>query len=105
MEIIDSQSSVKTVYGTAAVDICPSLLSFQEYYYKDCYLNTPPDNNTQVQGVSCQIRYKKTMPFCFKKCKNNSEKRFKEHLSSDFLCKNFMGLGQISWPQHQFEVK
>ena len=54
-----------------------------------------------LHGVSCQNRYKKTMPFC----KKNSEKRFKEHLSSDFLCKNFIGLGQISWPQHQFEVQ
>ena len=52
MEIIDSQSTVKTVFGTAAVDVCPSLLSFQEFYYKDCYLNTPPDNNTQVLSFS-----------------------------------------------------
>ena len=33
------------------------------------------------------------------------KKSFKENLSSDFLCTNFMGLGQISWQQHQFEVK
>ena len=29
------------------------------------------------------------------KGKNRSEKRFKEHTSSGFLCKNFMSLGQI----------
>ena len=33
------------------------------------------------------------------------KKRFKEYLSSNFLRKNFMGLGQISWLQHQFEVQ
>ena len=33
------------------------------------------------------------------------KKSFKEHLSSDFLCKNFIDFGQISQPQHQFEVK
>ena len=40
-----------------------------------------------------------------KNAKKSSEKKFKKHSSSDFICKNFMGLSQISWPQHQIEVK
>jgi len=33
------------------------------------------------------------------------KKKFKELLSSNILCENFMGLVQILWPQHQFEEK
>ena len=40
-----------------------------------------------------------------KNAKTVLKKRFKQRLNSDFLCKYFMGLGQMSWPQHQFEVK
>ena len=48
-----------------------------------------------------------TRKLCHSASKNGNivlKKKFKEHLSSNFLCKNLMGLGQISWPEHQFEV-
>ena len=58
-----------------------------------------------VQGVSHQMKYKKTILCCFWKWENSSENRFKQHISSDFSCKNFIGLSWVVWPQYRFEVK
>ena len=53
--------------------------------------------------IHSKIDIRKRCHSASKKGKKSSEKRFKEHLSTNLLCKNFMGLGQIFWPQHHLK--
>ena len=53
----------------------------------------PSLTNYRVYHAKLDIR--KRWHSAFKSAKIDLKKRFKEHTSSGFLCKNFMSLGQI----------
>merc|ERR1711911_4296 len=89
-----SSCGCEVVRGAAHNGICVFRASEEAYTCMSLY---------RVFHAKLDIR--KRCHFASKNAKIILKKRFKEHLTSDFLCKNFMGLGQKSWPQHQFEVK
>ena len=85
--------------GCPCPPVCNDIVTPHHWFIFDIFINS----KCQLEMKLCSskvIAYEKTLLGCFWKRENSSENRFKKHLSSNFSCKNFIGLSYVIWPQY-----